>query len=303
MKRIFVALVCAVMMVGCTSPEEKMTDYLDQLCRAAMNDDDDEFMEIYYEAREWIDGLSSSSEAEADRAAEAWGESNIWGYMVIMQKASELGKKYEREHPKWYTTEQFVKYIKTTEPDLRTEEAGEYYTASWRHESVSAKVVYLNGDYYIDLGAYFPILVPFENAERAITWLNRTYSRLTDLRDDMKDAGVENIDKKITLDNPRIFYSADRSYRSSGPRYEIDKNPDFMYPRIEVDLDRSYYDYDGDNIEVKIGGNTLTISDKSYHAMIAALKCRNEMEKELSKYVKSENERERRKRELENSIF
>ena len=154
-------------------------------------------------------------------------------------------------------------------------------------------------NYYLH-AKVFPILVSLSDADRAISWLTDLYTKLTDTRQKMKDAGVERIEKKITIDNPGFLYTADQSYRSSGPRYNVEYVEWIDRPSIEIELDR---DYGQDKIQFQVNSHYLTISDDSYPAMIAALKARNEMKTKLEKYINEQQELDRRKREIEDSIW
>lgn len=203
--------------------------------------------------------------------------------------------------PAYYDTEQFVDYIKTADGEMTERVPGEYYLAEWEYANVASTIVYLNGEYFISLNSdtFSPVLVSFENAENAIDWLDKTYARLTEVRQKMKDAGVEKIEEKITLDETKIFYVAGRSYKSRGPEYAVDRVTWINFPWIKVDLN----DSDEDEIELKVLSNRLTITDKSYHAMIAALKSRDVMKKKLQGFVENGIDKHRSQKELEDSIY
>jgi hypothetical protein len=309
MKRIFICILSVFLLTACASPEERMVEYLDKMAQAIDAGDDAELEELYIEYHNWYNRLSASKQKEAELAAEAWGERNIIDYYVIAFKIAELERKYAKENPTWYNTEQFMKFIKTSDGDMavKIDEVENYYYASWSYDYNSVYIVYINDKYYIALNSpYFRpfIIIPFENADRAIAWLDGIYSKLTGVRQQLKDAGLEEVEKQITLPDPSMCYVVVDNYRSGQPDWRIDYDLRIWDSTIDVDFDREEYDYDKDQIKIHFTPSCwLTITDASYHAMVAGLKSRDVMKKKLEKYVMEEQDRERRQKQLEDSIY
>ena len=286
-----------------------MVEYLDKMAQAIDAGDDAELEDLYIECDNWYTRLSASKQKEAELAAEAWVERNIIDYYMIALKIAELDRKYAKENPTWYNTEQFMKFIKTSDGDMavKIDEVENYYYATWSYDHNSVHIVYINDKYYIALNSpYFRpfIIIPFENADRAIAWLDGIYSKLTGVRQQLKDAGLEEVEKQITLPDPSMCYVVDDNYRSGQPDWRIDYDLRIWDSTIDVDFDREEYDYDKDQIKINFTPSCwLTITDASYHAMVAGLKSRDVMKKKLEKYVMEEQDRERRQKQLEDSIY
>ena len=309
MKRIFIYILSAFLLAACASPEERMVEYLDKMAQAIDADDDAELEDLCIECLNWYKRLSASERKEATLAEEAWGERNMIDYYMITFKLAKLERKYAKENPTWKNTEQFMKFIKTSDGDMdvKIDKVENYYYASWSYDHNSAYIVYINDKYYIALNSpCWPpfIIIPFENAERAIAWLDGIYSKLTGVRQQLKDAGLEEVEKQITLPDPSMCYVVDDNYRSGQPDWCIDYDLRITYSTIDVDFDREEYDYDKDQIEIHFTSSCwLTITDASYHAMVAGLKSRDVMKKKLEKFVMEEKDRERRQKQLEDSIY
>ena len=282
MKRFLFVLLMAVAMAACTSPEERAIEGMKELYKVAMMGDDAKFVELFEELDNWSESLDEDDDARVEAELDKWYEHNVDAAILIY-------KTYQRLF--------FGDYVSGNDGRMNTRVSGEYYSASWDYGISTADIVYINGSYYINLG---PVLVSLSDADRAISWLTDLYTKLTDTRQKMKDAGVERIEKKITIDNPGFLYTADQSYRSTGPRYNVEYVEWIDRPSIEIDLDR---DYGQGKIQFQVNSHHLTISDDSYPAMIAALKARNEMKAKLEKYINEQQELDRRKREIEDSIW
>ena len=285
-----------------------MVEYLDKMAQAIDADDDAELEDLCIECHNWYHGLDASEQLEADEAQASWAEVNMWTWFSIAVKINEL-QKNAKGTPTWKNTEQFMKFIKTSDGDMdvKIDEVENYYYASWSYDHNSAYIVYINDKYYIALNSpYFRpfIIIPFENAERAIAWLDGIYSKLTGVRQQLKDAGLEEVEKQITLPDPSMCYVVDDNYRSGQPDWCIDYDLRIWNSTIDVDLDREEYDYDKDQIKIHFTPDCwLTITDASYHAMVAGLKSRDVMKKKLEKFVMEEKDRERRQKQLEDSIY
>lgn len=309
MKRIFIYILSAFLLAACASPEERMVEYLDKMAQALNKGNDAEFAEIVREFESWYNGLSASDQKEADLAEERWAFTNVFDYSLISFELMDLEEKHKKDNPTWYNTEQFMKFIRTSEGEMSTknDEVEDYYYASWSHDYNSAYIVYINDKYYIALNSpYFRpfIIVPFENADRALVWLDGIYSKLTNIRQQLIDADLEEVEKKITIEEPYMCYVVTNNYRSGEPDWRIDYDLSIWSSTIDVDLDRDEYDYGKDEIEIHFSPSCwLTITDASYHAMCAALKSRNVMKQKLEKYVERERDRERRQKQLEDSIY
>ena len=282
MKRFLFVLLMAVAMAACTSPEERIVEFMEELYVAAKSGDDARFLEIYDDMYAWAEDVDEEDQGGAEAALFDWANNNDEAIRLLTQTYQRL---------------RYGDYVKKEYGRMNTRVSGEYYSASWDYGISTADIVYINGSYYINLG---PVLVSLSDADRAISWLTDLYTKLTDTRQKMKDAGVERIEKKITIDNPGFLYTADQSYRSTGPRYNVEYVEWIDRPSIEIDLDR---DYGQGKIQFQVNSHHLTISDDSYPAMIAALKARNEMKAKLEKYINEQQELDRRKREIEDSIW
>jgi hypothetical protein len=276
MKRIFLILCCAIVVVSC-SPKEKVYRSLDMMAAALERGDEEEFAELADEYGEWFAGLGTSRKIKAEEAAMAWGALYPFAYNAIAFKSHQLVRAYEREHPKWFNTEQFMDLIETSDPSMHTKTRNgySYYYASWTHEYVSASMICIDGDYYISVGLpVIPFLVvPIENAESALVWLDGLYSNLVDLRQQLKDAGLDKVETDITVQVPDMCCIVKERYSSSQAPWCIESVLRIERASIEIDLEREDFDYDDDQITIRFyPGCSFTITDASYHAMRAALK-------------------------------
>jgi alpha-galactosidase len=145
-------------------------------------------------------------------------------------------------------------------------------------------MICFKGQYYIalDNGYSSAIMVPFEDAEKAMVWLEGVYSRLNDVRQKMTASGVREINKKITIEVPDMLYRFDKSFyfshgnidhisSISSSEVRVDRHSSSGKDRIVIQFNNPYY--------------KLTVSVESYHAMMAALKSRNEMKRQLDAYM------------------
>lgn len=191
---------------------------------------------------------------------------------------------------------------------MSTAKSGEYYYGVWNYGDSKIGMAWINGGYYIvmnrcyvprmlDAGVNGMVYVSFDDAERAVSWIESQYSKLNDIRKQMEENEVEEISKTIAIEDPGLFYlyHHDAGYYSDGScTLPLSVNPATINinlgknPHAEMSL---AYFFD------------LKISDKTYPVMMAALKNRHEMKKQFEAYVNEQLDKERRKRELENSIW
>lgn len=282
MKRIFAALLCACFLAACTSPERMVEGYYEDLMDALEQYDFDKALDLSVEYNAWYNTLSESEQQEVNAAQNLWQENN-------KREIKKLDDLTEACFPEYLNTEQFIKWIQWIPGEMTTENY--YHYGVWRYHDQSVSMVCANGKYYIafnDFSSYnVRVVVPFENADKAVKWLDKTYSRLTDVRKQMNAAGVTSVNKKITIEVPDMLCLIETSgYRSC----EVKPVSSALNSEISIDKNRST---GTDKIEININPyRSLTISDESYHAMKAALKSRDVMMKVLKAY-----------KELEDSIY
>jgi hypothetical protein len=282
MKRIFAALLCACFLAACTSPERMVEGYYEDLMDALEEHDFDKALDLSFEYKAWYDTLSESEQQEVNAADNLWQDNN-------KREIKKLDDLTEACFPEYLNTEQFIKWIQWIPGEMTTENY--YHYGVWRYDDQSVSMVCAGGKYYIafnDFSSYYArVVVPFENADKAVKWLDKTYSRLTDVRKQMNAAGVSSVNKKITIEVPDMLCLIETSgYRSC----EVKPVSSARNSEISIDKNRST---GTDKIEINIDPyHSLTISDESYHAMKAALKSRDVMMKALKAY-----------KELEDSIY
>lgn len=283
-----------------------MVEYLDKMAQAIDAGDDAELEDLYIECHNWYHGLDASERLEADEAQARWAEVNMWAWFSIALKINELQENAQKtakesDAPRYYNTEQFMNLIKTSDCEVRVEREGEYYTGYWSHDYNYATIVYLNGEYYICVngnGTYQPVLVSFENANKAIAWLEKSYSRLLEIERKAKEVEVSKVSEDITLDKTDAFYVIKDTYKSEGPKYRLVTDP-WISSEIWIEPENDWaqliisFSYYGD----------IHLRDETYHAMMAALKSRHIMKRKFEVHVEKELTRENRQRELDDLIY
>lgn len=192
---------------------------------------------------------------------------------------------------------------------LSTERPGEFYYGAWNYGNSKIGMAWINGGYYIVMSCYmsavqtfgssYAVYVSFDDADRATSWIESQYSKLNDIMKQMKENEVEEISKTIAIEDPGLFYFYhfyhDAGYYSDGScTLPLSVNT----ATINIDLGKNPH------VEMSLGlFYDLKISDKTYPVMMDALKNRHKMKKQLEAYVNEQLDKERRKRELENSIW
>ena len=283
---------------------------MDKISIAVYEGNDTELERLYLECGYWYDGLNASDRLEVDETLMRWEKVNMVEKYAVVKKLNELSKRFndqsdnsnEPEPPTCFDTEQFMELIRTTYCQINVEREGEYYIGTWSHDYNYATIVYLNGEYYICVngaGGYHPILVTFENAGKAMSWLENTYSRLLDIEQKAIDAEVDKIEEDITLAETDAFYVIKETYNRDGPKYRVITDPWIYTSKVWVEPEDGIA-----QIIYKLGYyGDLYLMDENYHAMMAALKSRHVMKKKFEVLLKKEWDRERRKKELEDSIY
>ena len=284
MKRLFAFLLCACLIASCNSPEDKAEDFYEDMMEALEEQDFDKVLDVICEYDDWCNTQSEAEQQEFEEALELWEEKNKHEIDKMQEMAVEC-------FPEWLNTGQFMKWIRINAGVMKTEDDYDYHYGTWSYNDQSVSVICFKGQYYIALddGYSSAIMVPFEDAEKAMVWLEGVYSRLNDVRQKMTASGVREIDKKITIEVPDMLYRFDKSFyfshgnidRISGissSEVRVGRHTSSGKDKIVIQFNNPYY--------------MLTVSVESYHAMMAALKSRNEMKKQLDAY-----------KELEDSIY
>lgn len=282
MKRLFLVLLSTCFIASCSSPEDKAEDYYEDMMEALEEQDFDEVLNVICEYDDWYNTLSESEQQEFEEALELWEEKNKHEMDKMQEMAVEC-------FPEWLNTGQFMKWIRINDGVMKTEDYYDYHYGTWSYKDQEVSALCFEGKYYVFFEPArfdYIVVVPFENAEKAMRWLDGVYSRLTDIRKKMDASGVSDIEKNITIEEPDMLYCLDKNYRST----EICRISDISYSEISIKRNRSF---GTDHIRISFEPRgSLTVSDESYHAMMAALKSRNEMKKKLDAY-----------KELEDSIY
>lgn len=281
MKRLFLVLLSTCFIASCSSPEDKAEDYYEDMMEALEEQDFDEVLNVICEYDDWYNTLNESEQQEFDEALELWEEKN-------KHEADKMQEMVIECFPEWLNTGQFMKWIRITDGVMKTEDYYDYHYGTWSYKDQEVSALCFEGKYYVCLNAWYDylVVVPFENAEKAMRWLDGVYSRLTDIRKKMAASGVSDIEKNITIEEPDMLYCLKKIYRST----EVYRISDISYSEISIKRNRSF---GTDHIRISFeSSGSLTVSDESYHAMMAALKSRNEIKKQLDAYM-----------ELEDSIY
>jgi hypothetical protein len=282
MKRLFLVLLSTCFIASCSSPEDKAEDFFEDMMEALEEQDFDKVLNVFCEYDDWYNTLSESEQQEFDEALELWEEKNKHEAAKMQEMAVECS-------PEWLNTGQFMKLIRHTAGVMKTEDYYDYYYGTWSYKDQEVSALCFEGKYYVVLDHEwydYLVVVPFENAEKAMRWLDGVYSRLTDIRKKMDASGVSDIEKNITIEEPDMLYCLKKIYRST----EVYRISDISHSEISIKRNRSF---GTDHISISFEPRgSLTVSDESYHAMMAALKSRNEIKKQLDAY-----------KELEDSIY
>ena len=281
MKRLFAVLLSTCLIASCNSPEDKIEDFYEDFMEALEDKDFDEALNLMCEFDDWINTLSESEQQEFEEAMELWEKKNKHEIDKMQEMTVECS-------PEWLNTGQFMKWIRIYNGVMKTENDYGYNYGTWSYKGQSVSMICFKGQYYIALDNDYSsaVMVSFEDAEKAMRWLDGVYSRLTDIRKKMDASGVSDIEKNITIEEPDMLYCLKKIYRST----EVYRISDISYSEISIKRNRSF---GTDHISISFEPRgSLTVSDESYHAMMAALKSRNEMKKQLDAY-----------KELENSIY
>lgn len=280
MKRIFAVLLSTCFIASCSSPEDKAEDYYEDMMEALEEQDFDEVLNVICEYDDWYNKLSESEQQEFEEALELWEEKN----------KHEIDKMQEMAvgcFPEWLNTGQFMKWIRINDGVMKTKDYYDCHYGTWSYKDQEVSALCFEGKYYVCFDAWYDyfVMVPFEDAEKAMVWLEGVYSRLNDVRQKMTASGIREIDKKITIEVPDMLYRFDKSL------YYIDHISSISSSEVRVDRHSSS---GKDKIVIQFNNPNykLTVSVESYHAMMAALKSRNEMKKQLDAYM-----------ELEDSIY
>ena len=278
-----------------------MVEYLDKMAQAIDAWDDAELADLLDEFENWSNTLSASEQKEAEDAMETWAGRNNGRYDIINNLIGVYWLALDLKHNRRYNTEEFMKFIKTSDCEVHVEQEGEYYTGYWSNHYNSATIVYLNGEYYICVngdGTYKPVLVSFENADKAISWLEKSYSRLLEIERKAKEVEVSKVSEDITLDKTDAFYVIKDTYKSEGPKYRLVTDP-WISSEIWIEPEDDWaqliisFSYYGD----------IHLRDETYHDIIAALKSRHIMKRKFEVHVEKEFTRESRRRELDKLIY
>lgn len=282
MKRLFLVLLSTCFIASCSSPEDKAEDFYEDMMEALEEQDFDEVLNVFCEYDDWYNTLSESEQQEFDEALELWEEKN-------KHEADKMQEMAVKCSPEWLNTGQFMKLIRHSAGKMKTEDYYDYHYGTWSYKDQEVSALCFEGKYYVffePVSYYGFVVVPFENADKAMRWLEGVYSRLTDIRKKMDASGVSDIEKNITIEEPDMLYCLEKNYRST----DIYRISDIGYSEISIKRNRSL---GTDHIRISFEPRgSLTVSDESYHAMMAALKSLNEMKKQLDAY-----------KELEDSIY
>ena len=281
MKRIVTVLLSTCLIASCNSPEDKAEDLYEDMMEALEEQDFDKVLNVFCEYDDWHNTLSESEQQEFEEAMELWEKKNKHEIDKMQEMTVECS-------PEWLNTGQFMKWIRIYNGVMKTENDYGYNYGTWSYKDQSVSMICFKGQYYIALDNDYSsaVMVPFENAEKAMRWLDGVYSRLTDIRKKMDASGVSDIEKNITIEEPDMLYCLEKHYSPT----EVYRISDISYSEISIKRNRSF---GTDHISISFEPRgSLTVSDESYHAMMAALKSRNEMKKQLDAY-----------KELEDSIY
>lgn len=274
MKRIVAVLLSTCLVASCNSPEDKAEDLYEDMMEALEEQDFDKVLDVFCEYDDWHNTLSESEQQEFEEAMELWEKKNKHEIDKMQEMTVECS-------PEWLNTGQFMKWIRIYNGVMKTENDYGYNYGTWSYKDQSVSMICFKGQYYIALDNDYSsaVVVPFENAEKAMRWLDGVYSRLTDIRKKMDASGVSDIEKNITIEEPDMLYCLKKIYRST----EVYRISDISYSKISIKRNRSF---GTDHISISFEPRgSLTVSVESYHAMMAALKSRNEMKKQLDAYM------------------
>ena len=282
MKRLFLVLLSTCLIASCNSPEDKAEDFFEDMMEALEEQDFDEVLNVFCEYDDWYNTLSESEQQEFDEALELLEEKN-------KHEADKMQDMLVECSPEWLNTGQFMKLIRHTAGEMKTEDYYDYHYGTWSYKDQEVSALCFEGKYYVCFAAWYDyfVVVPFENAEKAMSWLDGVYSRLNDVRKKMDASSVSDIEKNITIEEPDMLYCLEKFYGST----EVCRISNISYSEISIKRNRSF-GTDHIRITFEEPRCSMTVSDESYHAMMAALKSRNEMKKQLDAY-----------KELEDSIY
>lgn len=278
MKRIVAVLLSTCLIASCNSPEDKAEDFYEDMMEALEEQDFDKVLNVFREYDDWYNTLSESEQQEFEEALEK-----------NKHEADKIQDMLVECSPEWLNTGQFMKLIRHSAGEMKTEDYYDYHYGTWSYKDQEVSALCFEGKYYVCFDAWYDyfVMVPFEDAEKAMVWLEGVYSRLTDIRKKMDASGVSDIEKNITIEEPDMLYCLETFYG----RTEVCRISDISYSEISIKRNRAF---GTDHIRITFDEPrcSMTVSDESYHAIMAALKSRNEMKKQLDAY-----------KELEDSIY
>lgn len=262
MKRILALVLYAFIWVACTSPADRAEDLFDDIIEAMEEKDFDKYLDILIEYKKWYDSASMSEQQEFD---EAWRE-------IDMEDKDEMIKLEHGFFPKWLNSGQFEKWCLWDECYVTIGKDRDYYYGSCNYKDQNAYIICFDNKYYISLNdpSDFPaVIVPFEEADKAIKWLDGVYSRFTSIRGKVKN-------KHVTIANPDMCYVVGEDYKSGEYKWLIYDDLYIWESKISCELDGE--------LEIHFSPcGSLTITDASYHAMKGALKSRNILKESMEK--------------------